>query len=282
MKNSYDDKLNHIESWLQEAVGMDDASLQEMAAEINRELDQEKQAMTPEEITSMEEKTRQEADILIARLNAAGLKPITVKEYEQRHSQKEKKKENKRKYFRRGLVVAAVMVVVLVGGISAVAKSEYHYDQYPGTGGGSAIIRYNTAVDFSKDELDRAYDQIGQSLEIPVMVLGYTPEGMLFYAAEVDKVHVSLKFVYREKSIFLSEDKSIEEKTLATTESDRKSCTEVHNEWIDRLIQIEENKLENGDIEYSANIKGDGAFYYLSGVMEKEEFIKMVENLYYQ
>lgn len=281
MKNSYDDKLNHIESWLQEAVGMDDASLQEMAAEINRELDQEKQAMTPEEITSMEEKTRQEADILIARLSAAGLKPITVKEYERQHSRK-KKKENKRKYFRRGLVVAAVMAVVLVGGISTVAKSEYHYAQYPGTGGGSVIIRYNTAVNFKKDDLDKAYDQISQRLEIPVMMLNYIPEGMEFFAMETDDTHITLKFLYNEKSIFLSEDKSMETRTLAMTESDRSFCLEVYNKWIDKSIQIEENKLENGDIEYSANIHGKDAFYYFSGVMERREFVQIVENLYYQ
>ena len=39
--------------------------------------------------------------------------------------------------------------------------------------------------------------------------------------------------------------------------------------------------MKNGDIEYSANIEGDDAFYYFSGVMEKEEFIKVVENLNY-
>jgi hypothetical protein len=45
---------------------------------------------------------------------------------------------------------------------------------------------------------------------------------------------------------------------------------------------LEENKLENGEIEYSVGIEGEGAFYYFSGVMDKAEFIEIVKGLRYQ
>ena len=45
---------------------------------------------------------------------------------------------------------------------------------------------------------------------------------------------------------------------------------------------MEENKLENGEIEYSVGIEGEKAFYYFSGVMDKAEFIEIVKRLRYQ
>ena len=42
MERLNDDKLRQIEAWLQEAAGMDEASLLKTAADAQRELEQEK------------------------------------------------------------------------------------------------------------------------------------------------------------------------------------------------------------------------------------------------
>lgn len=281
MERLNDDKLRQIEAWLQEAAGMDEASLLKTAADAQRELEQEKRNMTSEEADRMEQKLDLEAYILMARLEENGIRPITMEEYEKRN-RGQKRSWCKEKRLKAGMLAAAVVGVALIGGISSIAKSEYRYAQYPGQGGGSVLIRYNTAIEFKEDELDKAYNQIEQKLGIPVMMLSYMPKGMEFYAIESYEAHIILKFFYNEKYIYLKEDKAEEKRTLSMTESDRKNCLEVYNEWIDNIIEIEENKLENGDIEYSANIKGKDAFYYFSGVMKKEEFVKIVKNLCYQ
>lgn len=279
MKSIYDDKLRQIESLLQETAGMDDASLLKTAADARQELEKERRGMTFEEADRMEQKARLEADILMARLEEKGIRPITTEEYEKRNKRREGRRR-KGKHFKAGVLATAVLGVILIGGISSIAKSEYRYSQYPGRGGGSAVIRYNTAVEVKKGELDRVYDQIAQSLEIPVMMLNYMPEGMKFSAIELDETHAVVKFVYGGKSIFLNEDKSKGRRTLAMTDSDRVVCLEIYNDWIDKAIEIEKNKLENGDIEYSARIEEEEAFYYFSGVMKEEEFVEIVKDLY--
>ena len=68
---------------------------------------------------------------------------------------------------------------------------------------------------------------------------------------------------------------------MSILESDRATRLEVYNDWIEKKLYIEENRLKNGNIEYSTSIEEDNAFYYFSGVMEREEFIKVVESLNY-
>lgn len=279
MERLNDDKLRQIEAWLQEAAGMDEASLLKTAADAQRELEQEKRNMTSEEADRMEQKLDLEAYILMARLEENGIRPITMEEYENRN-RGQKRSWCKEKRLKAGMLAAAVVGVALIGGISSIAKSEYRYAQYPGQGGGSVLIRYNTAIEFKEDELDKAYNQIEQKLGIPVMMLNYIPKGMKFFAIEADEMHAVLKFSFKGKSIFLNEDKSKGRRTLALTDSDRIVCSEIHNDWIDKVIQIEENKLENGDIEYSACIEEEEAFYYFSGVMEEGEFVEIVKDLY--
>lgn len=281
MERLNDDKLRQIEAWLQEAAGMDEASLLKTAADAQRELEQEKRNMTSEEADRMEQKLDLEAYILMARLEENGIRPITIKEYEKRN-RGQKRSWCKEKRLKAGMLAAAVVGVALIGGISSIAKSEYRYDQYPGQDNGNALIRYNNVIKFRTDKLGQAYDQIAQKLEIPVIIMDYIPEGMEFCSAEIDGTHMILKFLYNDKYIYLREDNADSERTLSITESDRIDCLKVHNEWLNESISIEENRLENGDVEYSAHVKGKEAFYYFSGVMEKEEFVKIIKNLCYQ
>ena len=93
------------------------------------------------------------------------------------------------------------------------------------------------------------------------------------------KGHAILRFDYKGKSIYLKEICPSERRAMSVLKSDRATQLEVYNDWIEKKLYVEENKLENGNIEYSINIEGEDAFYYFSGVMEREEFIKIVENL---
>lgn len=48
-----------------------------------------------------------------------------------------------------------------------------------------------------------------------------------------------------------------------------------------KQLKIRENELENGKKEYETEIYDDKAYYYLSGIIELDEYIKIVENLNY-
>ena len=74
----------------------------------------------------------------------------------------------------------------------------------------------------------------------------------------------------------------METDTISYVISDRKTYHEVRNDWINKDLVIEENELENGVVEYSVVVDNDEGVYYLSGVMEKDEFDRISENLVYR
>ena len=78
------------------------------------------------------------------------------------------------------------------------------------------------------------------------------------------------------------EEKILEKQnTVSALTTDRKAESTIKNEWIDKEICLKENVLESGDIEYSIQFNTDTATYYLSGMMDKNEFINIVEGLYF-
>ena len=174
-----------------------------------------------------------------------------------------------------------VVGVMAVGSMSSVAKSGYRYTTNPNEGKGSALLRYNSNIESVNDELDAAYIYISENLEIPVLKMDYIPKEMIFIKAEVEMGHAVIRFDYLGKSVYLKEDRFSEKRAISILESDRKADIRIYNDWIEKEIFIEENKLKNGDIEYSTSIEDQEAFYYFSGVMKMEEFIKIVENLSY-
>lgn len=270
MKKSYGDNLDQWESWLQEAAGMDDESLLREMEEAQREWELEK-ALHPEEVQRVKQEARLRANLIMAQAKAADRKKYCKK----RQSVGTKQ-----------LVQAAVLTVViggaLLGGISSIAKSEYQYQRFPGQKKGSVLLRNNVPAEFIDDRLDEAYKLVYQELDIPVVVLDYVPDGMQFKEIEVQKEHVVLKFIYKNQYIYLKEEKDKSENVISVLDSDRDSYSGIYNGWIDKIIPLEENKLNNREIEYSVSIEGEKAFYYFSGVMDKEEFIDVASNLRYQ
>ncbi|RKJ04189.1 DUF4367 domain-containing protein [bacterium D16-54] len=278
MKNSHDDEVSRAEYLLQKMMGMDDASLLKEAAEAERQWEMEKK-LHPEEADQIMKNAETDLELLMARLDAEGKKPVTRKQFERNRRRDRREGREYKKYKR--LILAVVVGVLVVGSMSSVAKSGYRYTTNPKQGKGSALLRYNSNIESVNDELDVAYDYISKSLDIPVLKMDYIPKEMIFIEAEVEKGHAVIRFDYLGKSVYLKEDRFSEKRAISILESDRKAEIRTYNDWIEKEIFIEENKLKNGDIEYSTSIEDQDAFYYISGVMKREEFIKIVENLSY-
>ncbi len=278
MKNSHDDEVSRAEYLLQKMMGMDDASLLKEAAEAERQWEMEKK-LHPEEADQIMKNAETDLELLMARLDAEGKKPVTRKQFE-RNRRRDRREGREYKKYRR-LTLAVVVGVLVVGSMSSVAKSGYRYTDYPKQRKGSSLVRYNSNIEFEQDKLDEAYDLITQKLDIPVLKLDYTPKELVFVDVEITKGHAILRFDYKGKSVYLKEVNPSERRSMSILESDRATRLEVYNDWIEKKLYIEENRLKNGNIEYSTSIEEDNAFYYFSGVMEREEFIKVVESLNY-
>lgn len=180
------------------------------------------------------------------------------------------------------LVLAAAVCLMGIGMTMGVtATSKYELKQYQVLDEQMKMMNRN--VDFpvmKTGELRDAYVQIKQELNIPVLVLGDLPEEMQFQGFFIAEEYAVLEFAYKEKLIYFEQSKMLNsEGKSGMIVSDRKVCEEINNFWLNKTIQIEQNVLKDGFTEYSAQIELDGSYYYLSGIMEKEEFVNLVEQI---
>ena len=165
--------------------------------------------------------------------------------------------------------------------MASTATSKYSLKQYLLPDSQSRIVKRNANLSIvTEGKLDDAYKQIEKELDIPVLVLSDAPSELQFKKLFLGDEQAILEFSYNGKSVYFEQAKMLD--TGGKTEvhiSDRKPCEEVYNFWLDKTVQIEENVLQDNLSEYSAQIKLDKSYYYLSGIMEKEQFIRLVEEI---
>ncbi len=281
MKKTQNDKLRQIENDYRELVGMDEASLLQEMEEAEREWEEE-QKTHPEESKRQSQEADRDFEILMARIKAEEKRPVSIREYNHRIKWENRDVTGKRKNLKKAAVVAAVLGALMIGGgISSVARNGYKYMVYPGQKSENIGVRSNTNIKFASDELDNAYDQVVEKLGIPALVLYYMPDDMTFQGIKETKNYVIIQFDYKGNYFYLKQEKLLREDSVGLVVSDRNQYQNVWNDWLNRDLQLQENKLENGIIEYSVAIEGKEAYYYICGIMEKEEFSKIVENLMY-
>ena len=281
MKRVQDDKVDQTENLYRELVGTDDASLLKEMAEAEWQWEEEKRKH-PEEAAKLEQEAEFDFELLMNRITVEGKKNISKRKYNHRTKWENQDVIREYKKFKRAAVIAAVLGVLLVGGgISSVARNGYQYMTYPEQRSENVEIRYNTNIEFIYDELDAAYAGISQRLGIPVLMLHYIPDGLEFQGTKETEHYGIIQFDYKGNYFYLKEEKLLESNTMGLIISDRNDRYDIWNKWLDKNLQLEENELENGVIEYSVALKGEDVHYYLCGIMEREEFVKVVENLMY-
>lgn len=277
-QNDYE-RITHIKSQLQKIIGYDEASLLKTAKEAMQKSEEEAAANTEGTNPDLD----LEFELLMLRLKSEGKKPVDEKAYDEKRRWEDYPTSAGRKKLKKVMIVAAAVCVMLIGAtINVVARNEHRVTTYPGVKNRSLLLQFNTSTEMLNDDLDNAYDEISRKLEIPVLMLLYMPEEMEFYDFVNDGSHTRIRFYYKGNYIFLKQNKLSAPNFVSLTESDRNTAHKVYNKWLDKSLYIEENTLNNGDIEYSVYIDTDEAFYYFAGVMEKDIFIKIVEELNYQ
>ena len=179
------------------------------------------------------------------------------------------------------VLLAAALVAVFVGmlGVSAVGEKNYFFRKYNDFG-------YNTVLDNDKNlgmisELENAYKEVNKNQDIDVLKLEYLPSNLKFLEIVMSQNRAVFRFEYDGNKVYLVQGKR-DAAASANLESDRKRVVKtVSNKWMNQSIEILENKLENGSVEFEAQIYHNNAYYYLVGIIEEDEFIKMVENINY-
>ena len=180
-----------------------------------------------------------------------------------------------------GIILAAALAGTLLWatGIGVSGRKTLEYKQDVREGKSSDIAWDNEEANYTEvDSEDEAYKIIGEKLGIPVLKLGYRPEGMEFKRLILEENFAFLEFEYNEKKIHLIESSRFNENSDALS-SDRKEYIEVENEWLDRKLRIEKNLNTEKELEYSLTLEQDKNFYYLEGIVTEEEFKQVAMNL---
>ena len=103
---------------------------------------------------------------------------------------------------------------------------------------------------------------------------------------KLDEVVISpnkgiIKLCYGNKRVYLEQKVLKKKNTISVLTMDRKRENVIQNDWLNQELYLEENLLESGSVEYSIQFDTSSASYYLSGMIGKDEFVQIVENLYF-
>ena len=188
----------------------------------------------------------------------------------------DKNKKKIRRLGKKKVFLVAALVAVFVGalGVTVVGEKNYFFRGYD-------LILDNDNNKMDMSELERAYKKIEEESDVELLKLGYIPSDLLLENLVISQDRVILQFSYRGNKVYFVQGCSINTTSL-TAKSDRMFRTEiVKNEWMNQDVEIRENQLENGDIEYEAQFYYENAYYMLSGKMDKEDFISIIKNVNY-
>ena len=180
-----------------------------------------------------------------------------------------------------GIILAAALAGTLLWatGIGVSGRKTLEYKQDVREGKKSNIVWDNESENYTDvDNEKEAYRIIEEKLGIPVLKLGYKPDGMEFKRLILEDEFALIVFEYQGKKIHLIESSRFNENSDAFS-SDRKEYVEVENEWLNRNLQIEKNINTQNQSEYSLTFEQDKNFYYLEGSVAEEEFKQMVKDL---
>lgn len=188
-----------------------------------------------------------------------------------------------RRFTRRvwGLLLAAAIAGALLWttGIGVSGRKELEYRPNVRNGSNSDIAWNNESENYMNvDNEDEAYRVIEEELGIPALKIGYRPDGMKFSKLVLKENFAIIEFQYEGKRIHLMESRRFNENSDAFS-SDRKTYIDVENKWLDKALTIEKNVSSEKQVEYSMTFEKDKNFYYLEGIIEENEFEKIVEEL---
>ena len=177
------------------------------------------------------------------------------------------------------VAAAAIAVMVVAMGISAGAKREYRYVVRERDSVRSDIVLNNVDMIQTEDELEKAYTEIAEKTKIQAIRFAYIPEKMHYIKTDITSTRVVMYFEYGKYKVKIIQQFR-DNGNSTNIISDRKKAMKVHNDLLNEDINIQQAKIDSGEMEYSSIVIKGAAYYQISGIMPQKEFKKIVENMY--
>ena len=215
---------------------------------------------------------------------------IVEKKVEREKQAERQKKIAKRakttKHWVRTAKAAGVVLVVGACVFGASMTSEANrirlVESVHGVWNGGDATRTNNGEDreYSAGSLDEAVEKIKAKLHVAVPEFYYIPEGMEYSKVVIisEIQMASIEYIYNGNIVYLRV--SANEKDLS--QGSWKDKEKVQIETIDDVIEVDMGTIsENDEDNYYATWKYKDAYYQLSGQIEKEELIKILNEMQY-
>lgn len=188
---------------------------------------------------------------------------------------------------RLAVAAAAILLLVVGTGVTTIGSKSYLKELWEKVVGNERATITNvkdmeTQRTEDGEEIN-AYKGIGEKLGIFSVRLTYRPEGMQFKNATIDEKQKQAQLFYNYKDsiirygIYLNDSDS----SLGKKVSDKLlESFEVYSD--EQAIQVNSYEIEDQEApRYIAMFEHEGVTYQLTGVMEKEKFKKILQNLVY-
>lgn len=177
--------------------------------------------------------------------------------------------------------VAAVglLAAALTGSGCFVALGRKSYFYREGRRNGSSVVFNNDSRILDVKSEEDAYSAIKEELDIQPLKLGYRPLNMHFQKLSIEKKYARMEYWYDEQPIFFIQSK-FDTMVSNAYASDGEKIDSVWNKWLNTYIEIEAEQIDGGVNGYEAQFTYNGAYYCIFGVMDKGEFLALIEKIH--
>ncbi len=260
-KNQWQLDDNFIEKRLAESFGYENEQLVQ-------ELDHFKEQVSTEYLSGRSRAPEGEFQRILNRLDQGN---NTVKGH----------KEIRLKKVAKFVVATAVMGTMVLGsGMWVGARRIKEYQIRERSDLENVVVFGNDSdnVIISEDDesaIEKAYAQIEKELGIEVLELSYLPEDILFDRLIIKKRKGLIIFSNESKKVFFYQGLNDNTSSFSFS-SNIEKCKQVYNIYLNKKIEIYKEELENGSIDFSAQIVEGNKYYLLHGVIDIEEFDQIV------
>lgn len=184
------------------------------------------------------------------------------------------------------LVIAVAVVMTMAFGVTSIGGPRRIIKMMTSSVGDREVEKVNTNEDnkvIEKEREEEAYQEIKEAFGVdPVRILIY-PTEMHYTSVEIDDALLTAEIIYKyhDKNVAYLISADYTKSSLGVDAEDE--CVDQYTITKDGVkIEIKEYEVgKKKEKQFSAKFSYKGLEYYLIGTMEKEDFEKIVKNLYF-
>ncbi len=179
------------------------------------------------------------------------------------------------------IVLAAALLLTLLLGLGASGTKAYMLEVLQRSRGDEVSTKAKNA-DYGMREYDeeKVCQEIQEKLGVIPVRLMYQPKGMVLsaYVVHEENGDVSVQYKCDERTLNVYINKKLTE-TSIDWQTDGETVDKIKIEFGKTELPVYEYKDSAGQSYFSVSFEFYGTYYYLGGMLEKEEFMKILENI---